>query len=179
MFCRFCGNTIPANSQFCPSCGKSTQERMIIKDRFSTLDKPQKIMFWSSVIWFVLVLFIGILVWILEDEDYGKIVSLLAIVVPVLFWAVLNISKLSKREKNLKRLTSRPLDKYLENYDGARIDTVFNKITNTSEKYFVFTKETRALLREPISNLDAEDIKKIQKELVVKQEKGVLVIDKE
>ena len=70
------------------------------------------------------------------------------------------------------------LSEFSKQFDGIRIETVFNKLSEKTDTYCVFYNNTRALFGESLNNCSPDDFKNQMKDLVVVQRNGKYVIER-
>lgn len=179
MFCQKCGHEVPDNAMFCENCGSPLKKTSSSSFKLPSvsLTKSQQISLIACAIWFIVWIFIRAIAF---DDDYDKELCLLvAIFVPILFLLVKWLIPLIKaKNKVVTKNNVLSLSDFLKQYDGMRVETVFNKLSETTETYCVFYNNTRALFGSSLNNCTPDDFKNQMKDLIIIQNKGKYVVER-
>ncbi len=116
--------------------------------------------------------------WIRYDRDDF---DTLFLGIPILAILILFlIQHLKKYRSNIQpTLNETPFVDFIKSFNGVRIDTVADKYTGETKRFFVFTKETRAQFDKTLdSTMTAEDISHIKDELLVVKKGDKYIVSK-
>ena len=181
MFCQKCGHEVPDNASFCPNCGfslkKSTSNGFKLPSL--SLSKSQQISLILCAIWFIIWIFIRSIAFDSRYTEDREFCLLVAIFVPALYLLVrwlIPLIKSRSEEKVCNEAMS--LTEFSKQYDGMRIETIFNKVSETTETYCVFYNNTRALFGASLVNCSPDDFKKQMKDLIVIPQKGKYILER-
>lgn len=180
MFCQKCGHEVQDNAMFCEKCGAPLKKTSTgsIKLPSVSLTKSQEVSLIACAIWFIVWIFIRAIAFDNYDKSGKELCLLVAIFVPILFLLVKWLIPLIKaKNKVVTNNDVLPLSEFLKQFDGMRVETVFNKLSETTETYCVFYNNTRAQLGSSLISCSPEDLKKQVKELIVIQKNGKFVIE--